>query len=231
MGDQTKKNVNLDNGIEDRDSPDGPARAAAEVVVENLPESGGSENGGNLSLLARTERLLTLRAERVRVAAARLTEAQNELVGLVDEVRGLALSAAILAEKIPSGPPVWKSDLPMAARGTILLASILRQIREISNTTATTVESQSATIRELVKTTAEAAKASLYLAGKVSALAEEAQAVLPPLSSKNLVEAELQCLTGELEKVLTEFHRPLSVTKAGIEPLTPQPAAIPRAVN
>jgi hypothetical protein len=44
---------------------------------------------------------------------------------------------------------------------------------------------------------------------------------LPVLGSKNLVEAELQCLKGELEKALTEFRSPQTATKAGTDDVTP----------
>jgi len=231
MGDVAKKILRLNKGVEGSHSSAGLLRAAAEGQVETSPEKAGEEYGWTLTLLARTERLLTLRAEHARVAAARLTDAQNELVRRVGEVRDFALTAAALADKIPSDPPVWKSDLPFAARGTILLASILRHIREVSNTAATTVESQSATIGELAKATGEAAKGTLHLARKVYVLAEEAQAVLPLLSSNHLVEVELQCLTDELEKVLTEFRGPQAVAKAGIEAAKPQLPAKPLATN
>jgi hypothetical protein len=86
-------------------------------------------------------------------------------------------------------------------------------------------------MRELTEIVGEAAQVSSYLTGKVAALAEETRTVLPALSNKSLVDAELQCLTGELEKALTEFRDPQAVTKAGIADGMPRLRVKPQSVS
>lgn len=230
MSKEIKKRVNFGEGTQAENTASGPAKASLEVPGEAMPEKAGGEFSASVSMLASTERLLTLRAEDVRAAAARLTEAQEELLRAVGAARDLAKAAAGLTRETQFLPIAAKDNLPPAARAVIFLARILRDIYALSSTTKDTVESQGAAMKELSAMVSEAAQVSTYLTREVAALAEATGTVLPPLGSRNLVEAELQCLTGEL-KALAELRNAQTATKAGTRDATPQVPLKPQVVN
>jgi len=160
-----------------------------------------------LNTYADTEKFLSRNADQARVQAARLTEAQEELIQIVSSVSDVANLAAVVAVRIRVGSFAAESDLQPATQGVALLARILNQINELSNIIAAAIESQAVAARELIEIVGETAKASACLAGKAATLAEEIGAVLPAFSSKHLVEAQLKWLSGELQKTLAGLRR------------------------
>ena len=204
MSNKDGKNFNLEKNFEPGTAAAGLENPAAETLAEAHPAGGEFSRGVNL--LAEVERLVSFQVEAARSQASRLDQAQSELVRVVGHVRELALTAADLAQKMPVEPQALLSDPPSATRGLVLLANILRHVRELSKAAAATIESQTASTGELVRIVGEAAKGSLSLAHKVSTLADELWVDLPVLSSKPLVAAEIECLSGELEKVIAQFQ-------------------------
>ena len=231
MSDEARKNLNVDAGVGDRSTTDGPAEPTAEAREEGVPEGASSEYDRSVILLARVERLMRLRVDEARVKAGRLAESQNELIQFAGAVRDLSKTAGSITRRPHFLTVAVKDNLPPASCAVIVLVNILRHVNRLASTAKDSVEAQSATMRELADIVGEAAQVSSYLTGKVAALAEETQTVLPALSKKNLVDAELQCLTGELEKVLSEFRGPRTVTQAAIDEVTPQSLAKPQVVN
>ena len=208
MGDEAKTRVNFDKEVEDKSSSGGPAKSASDLLMETSPDQSGGQLNRSISLLARAQKLLTLRGERVRAAAAHLTETQDELVRAVSAVRDLAKTAAGLTREPQFLSVAAAENLQPGAQAVIFLAKILNEIYAVSSVTRHSVESQSGKMRELTETIGEAARVSTYLTGKVAALVEGTRFVLPPLSSRNLVEGEIKCLTGELETVLAGLRTP-----------------------
>jgi hypothetical protein len=207
MSDERRKNLGPGGEAVDKSGPCGPEEETTEPIEKPSLARASGEISEIVADLANIAKLVSHQAEHGRALAARLTEVQGELVLAVRSVTDLANTAAGLTRKIEVGSLLVESDLRPAARGAILLARILRGINGLSATTAATIESQTSTSRALVDIVGKAAEASIYLAGKATILAEEARTVLPALTNKNLVQAELECLTGELQKVVAEFRR------------------------
>ena len=231
MSDESRKNPPVNKTAEAGDAGSVPAKPASEALGATALETSWGGYSREVGLLARVESLVCLRADEARVKAAHLAESQNELIRLVGEVRDLSKTAAGITRRSQFLSMAAEDNLQPAACAVILLARILRHVYALSSTTKDSVNAQSATMRELTEIVGEAAQVSSYLTGKVAALAEETRSVLPALSKKNLVDAELQCLTGELEKALTEFCGPETVTKAGIDDVTQHLLAKPQVVN
>jgi hypothetical protein len=180
---------------------------------------------------ADTERFLSRNADQARVQAARLAEAQEQLIQIVSSVRDVANLAATVAVRIQAGSS-GESDLQPATQGVALLAKMLSRINELSNIIAAASESQAAATRELIEILGETAKASACLAEKALTLAEEIGTVMPTLSSKNLVEAELEWLSVELQKTLAGFRRASEgVAEEPVDELTIQLPDNPQLVN
>jgi hypothetical protein len=231
MSDESRKNPPVNKTAEAGNVGSVPAKPASEARGATSLETSWGGYSREVGLLARVERLVCLRADEARVKSAHLAESQNELIQLVRAVRDLSKTAASITRKSQFLSMAAANNLQPAACAVILLARILRHVYALSSTTKDSVNAQSATMRELTEIVGEAAQVSSYLTGKVAALAEETRSVLPALSKKSFVDAELQCVTGELEKVLTEFRGPHATPKEGIEAVTPQQPAKPQAVN
>jgi len=231
MSDESRKNPPVNNTAEAGNAGSVPAKPASEALGATSLETSWGGYSREVGLLARVERLVCLRAEEARVKSAHLAESQNELIQLVRAVRDLSKTAAGITRRTQFLSMAADNNLQRAACAVILLARILRHVYGLSSVTKDTVETQSATMRELTEIVGEAAHVSSYMAGKVTALADETWTVLPDLSTKNLVDAELQCLTAELEKVLAEFRGPQARSKAGMEAATPHLPAESQAVN
>jgi len=227
MNNEARTNLYVDAEVGERSTTEGPAEPGAEPREETVSEGASSEHNRSVSLLARVERLVQLRVDEARVKVTHLAESQIELIRLAGAVRDLSKTAAGITRRTQFLSMAAEDNLQPAACAVILLARILKNVYGLSSVTKDTVEAQSAAMRELTEIVGEAAQVSSYLTGKVAALAEETRSVLPALSRKNLVDAELQCLTGELEKALTEFPAP----EAGIDAVTPQQPAEPQAIN
>jgi hypothetical protein len=229
---ETTKSPSAIPGVEGGSAPSGPEEPTTEALRRSSTATAGGEMGDIVTVLADIERFVTLNAEQARVQAARLAEAQRELLHVVSSVRDIANTAAGVTQKIRVGCLAAENDLHPVARSVILLARILRQINGLSKTTAATIQSQAAAARTLTGIVGEAAKASACLAGKVALLAGEARAVLPALSSKNLVEAELEWLGGELQKALTEFGRGSEgASEVSVDAITRELPANPQLIN
>ena len=231
MSEESRKNPPVNKTAEAGNAGSAAAKPASEALGATALETLWGGYSREVGLLARVERLVCLRADEARVKAAHLAESQNELVRLVGEVRNLSKTAASITRKSQFLSMAAANNLQPAAGAVILLARILRHVYALSSTTKDSVNAQSATMRELTEIVGEAAQVSSYLTGKVAALAEETRTVLPALSNKSLVDAELQCLTGELEKALTEFRDPQAVTKAGIADGMPRLRVKPQSVS
>jgi hypothetical protein len=204
MSDKGKKDVNFEKGIDDRNMADPADKVVREVLGENSLEKAGGEYSRSVSLLGKLEELISFRCQEARAKAGELTKCQSELTRLVAAVRDLAKDAAALTRETQFLSMSADNDCRPAAAAVILLARILRNVHGLSYLTKSTVESQSATMRRLTETVADAALVSTTLTGKVAALAEETRTVLPPPCTKNLVEAGLEWLTAELHKTVTE---------------------------
>jgi hypothetical protein len=205
MREQPKEICNLRGDAQGGSASSGTYAPTTETIEETSLAEANGEINHIVGVLSNIEVFLHFRAEDARAQAGRVTAAQAQLVRTVGSVRDLANAAAGVAEKIQAGSLAAASDLKPAAEGVIRMATIVRQLNGLSSATAATIESQTATTRELVMILGEAAQVSACLASKVAILAEEA--VLPALSSKNRVEAELERLTGELQKIAVEFQR------------------------
>jgi methyl-accepting chemotaxis protein len=185
-----------------------------------------------LSTYADTEKFLSRNADQARVQAARLAEAQEGLIQIVSSVRDVANLAAVVAVRIQIGSFAAESDLQPATQGVALLARILNQINELSNIIAAAIESQGAAARALIEIVGETAKASACLAEKAATLAEEIGTLLPALSSKPLVQAQLKWLSGELQKTLAGLRRGSEgVAEEPVDELTIQLPDTPQLVN
>jgi methyl-accepting chemotaxis protein len=232
MSEKSRKYLSPRGGVEGESVSIGSEELATETLERPSPAGVNEEIRGTVTVLADIEKVVSLQAEHARIQTARLAEAQNELVNGVGSVRDLADMAAGVTQKIHVGSLAVESDLRPAARGVILLARILRQINGLSNTTAAAIESQTATTRALVEIVGDAARVSTHLAGKLTLLAEETRTVLPTLCNMNLVQAELECLTGELQKVAAEFRCGSGgVSEAGVNVATPHFPAKPQRVH
>jgi hypothetical protein len=231
MSDEGKKSVNFDKGIEHRNTSDGAAKVVAEVLGKNSHDKADVEYSRSVSLLGKLAELINLRTEEARAKAAELSKRQSELTQLVGTVRDLAKDAAALIRENQFLSMAVDDNPRPAAAAVILLARILRNVYSLSYVTKTTVESQSATMRRLTETVADAAQVSTTLTGKVAALAEETRTVLPLSCQKNLVEAGLQWLTTELHKTVTDFQQSAGGVQATAHDDTLSGVAQPHLVN
>lgn len=232
MAEEGSKNPKLAKADKDKSAAAGPLQPAAETLGEMSPMKGNGEDSRIVNLLARAEGRVQFRAQAARSQATRLMQAQKGLVHEVECIRDLVLMAAGFAEELPVGILVGESDTPPHARAVILLASILRQVKDLAKTSLTTIESQVAAIGELVNRVGEAAQGSMNLACQVGALAEEIRIDLPVPNRKHLVDIEVECLREELAKVMEQFQRtPAGASAGGASVVAPQSAAEPQLVN
>jgi hypothetical protein len=220
MSDESRNNLPVDKEAEAENADGLPASRTGKVADATSPQFSSQAFGREVGFLARIERLVCLRADEARAKAAHLADSQNELIQLAGAVRDLSKTAAGITRRTQFLSMATGDNLRPAAAAVILLAKILRHVSDLSCITKDAVEAQGATMRHLTKIVGEAAQVSTYLTGKVVALAEEARTILPPLSRNNLVEAELQCLDGELQKVIAGLRGPEASTETSSDEVT-----------
>lgn len=174
------------------------------------PESSRMEACGKASdsvtILADVKNAFDRCIENAHHQAIHLTETQDEFVRLVRSIKDVVNTAVGITQETRAEPLAARKSLHLIVHDITLLARMIRELKEISNVVAMTIESQGAATRELIKAVSETVKSSSHLAEKVADWAEKAQAIMPALSKRDLVEAELTWLTGELQKVTMEFR-------------------------
>ena len=170
-------------------------------TVNKLGES-SVEIGKVIKVITSIAQQTNLLALNATIEAARAGEAGKGFAVVANEVKELAKQTASATELIGQKIEAIQADTKGSVEAITHISSIIRQINDIQNTTASAVEEQTATTAEIARNAGEAAAGSTEIARNISAVSQAARSTSEGAANTLTASTELAKLAAELKQVV-----------------------------
>lgn len=174
-------------------------------TVKKLGES-SIEIGKVIKVITSIAQQTNLLALNATIEAARAGEAGKGFAVVANEVKELARQTAAATEEISQKIEAIQGDTRGAVKAIFEISTIIRQINDIQNTTASAVEEQTVTMNEIARSASEAANGGAEIARNITSVSkgtsQNAQAANDMLESAK----ELAKLASDLSQVVGQFR-------------------------
>ncbi|BET66481.1 methyl-accepting chemotaxis protein [Opitutales bacterium ASA1] len=191
------------------DAAEVAAKAAkmTESTNETMHRLGASsvEVGNVLEMIASIAAQTNLLALNATIESARAGEAGKGFAVVASEVKELARQTAAATEQIASRIKAIQADTEGAVGAIGEISGIVGRIHSIQTTIAGAVEEQAATMAEISRNSAEAAKGSSEIAQNILAVSDAARSSTEASASSAQSAAGLSGMSGQLLEVVSRF--------------------------
>ncbi len=186
----------------------GKAVKAARETNETVNKLGESsiEIGKVIKVITSIAQQTNLLALNATIEAARAGEAGKGFAVVANEVKELAKQTAAATEEISQKIEAIQYDTRGAVKAIAEIGSIIDQISDIQNTTASAVEEQTATTNEIARNATEAASGGNEISRNITSVSEAASNTARGASDSLEAAKELAKLAAELNQIVTAFQ-------------------------
>ncbi len=165
-----------------------------------------------ITSIAQQTNLLALNAT---IEAARAGEAGKGFAVVANEVRELAQETAKATEDISAKIAAIQTDTKGAVEAIGQITGVIARINDISNTIASAVEEQTATINEIARNLAEAAQGGKQVAESITSVATAARDTSSGATQTETASGELSRMAQELQSLVSQYKYDGASTDAG----------------
>jgi methyl-accepting chemotaxis protein len=185
----------------------GAVRAADETnaVVTKLGDS-SQEIGAVIKVITSIAEQTNLLALNATIEAARAGEAGKGFAVVANEVKELAKETAKATEDIARKVQAIQHDTSGAVGAIGEIASVIRQINDISGTIASAVEEQAATTNEIGRNVSEAARGASEIAENIIGVANASTSTSQGAQNAQESARDLARMAAELQRLVSRFR-------------------------
>jgi methyl-accepting chemotaxis protein len=194
----------------------GAVRAADETnaVVTKLGDS-SQEIGAVIKVITSIAEQTNLLALNATIEAARAGEAGKGFAVVANEVKELAKETAKATEDIARKVQAIQNDTTGAVTAIGEIATVIRQINDISGTIASAVEEQAATTNEIGRNVTEAARGAGEIAENITGVANASTSTSQGAQNAQQAAGDLARMAAELQRLVSRFQFAHDVVAAG----------------
>jgi methyl-accepting chemotaxis protein len=177
---------------------------ATNATVTQLGAS-SAEIGNVIKVITSIAEQTNLLALNATIEAARAGEAGKGFAVVANEVKELAKETAKATEDIARKVEAIQGDTQGAVTAIGGIATVIRQINDISGTIASAVEEQAATTAEIGRNVEQAARGSSEIAGNITGVATAAQSTSTGVQNAQQAAVELSQMASALQELVGRF--------------------------
>lgn len=174
------------------------------TIISKLGES-SIEIGEVLQLITTIAQQTNLLALNATIEAAHAGEAGKGFAVVANEVKELANKTAGAAEEIRRKIDVIQSVAQEAISAIGHIGKVINQINEISTTITASLESQTATTREISRSMEEAARGTELVTKSISGVAENSRGTMEGANGLQEASQRLAKMAADLKTLVNEF--------------------------
>ncbi len=180
---------------------------AAESTNSSVARLGESsiEIGKVIKVITSIARQTNLLALNATIEAARAGEAGMGFAVVANEVKELAKGTAKATEEIGPKIEAIQHDTQGAVQAIAGISAVIRQINDISNSIATTVDAQTVTTNEIGRNVREAATGTKEITMNMSGVATAAQNTTKGASDTQRAAQSLSGMAAQLNALVSKF--------------------------
>jgi methyl-accepting chemotaxis protein len=180
----------------------------AKETTETVNKLGDSsiEIGKVIKVITSIAQQTNLLALNATIGAARAGEAGKGFAVVANEVKELAKQTASATEDISQKIEAIQADTRGVVQAITEIGTIIQQINDYQNTTASAVEEQTATTNEIARSAAEAASGGNEIARNITSVSQAAKQTAQGASDSLESAKELSRLAAELNRIVEQFQ-------------------------
>ncbi len=180
------------------------AAHSANQTISKLGDS-STEIGKVIKVITSIAQQTNLLALNATIEAARAGEAGKGFAVVANEVKELAKETARATEEIGRKIEAIQGNTKSAIQAIAEIGSIIDQINDISNSTASAVEEQTATTNEMGRNVNDAARGTNEIASNIFGVAEAAQNTTSGANDTQQAAKALAQMASQLQTLVSRF--------------------------
>jgi methyl-accepting chemotaxis protein len=191
----------------------------ANATVAKLGAS-SAEIGNVIKVITSIAEQTNLLALNATIEAARAGEAGKGFAVVANEVKELAKETAKATDDIARKVEAIQVDTKGAVAAIGEIASVIREVNNISGTIASAVEEQAATTNEMGRSVSDAAQSAGEIAQNISGVATAAHSTSDGVQTSKTAAADLARMAAELQQLVSQFvvAAPASIPTTPLHP-------------